>query len=1105
MNLILSYRLLLAGLVLAMGVPLVTHAQTYTRTEVMTYHDNTTKWVLGQIAQVTCVAPTSALPAGCGASGTIMSETTYDPTYALPLTSRSFGKLQQTLTYDTTSIVASGQLGTLRTVADGNNNITTLSNWKRRIPQTIQYPATPESPSGATEMATVNDNGWITSTVDENGHKTCYDYDPMGRVSKIIYPSNAKIYPEICNEFPWNATTQVFEPVAVVEYGVPAGHWRQTITTGNAKKISYYDAMWRPLVTKELDATNATTETLTKRFQRFAYDHEGRATFASYPGLTDALTTGVWTDYDALGRTTLVSQDSELGLLTTTTEYLTGFKTRVTSPKGQPGNVAWQITTSYLAYDQPTYDRPVTITHPGGAFTDITRDVFGKPTVLKRRNANSSLSLARNYSYYWSQELCKTEEPETVATLMGYDAAGNLAWSAAGLPAGTACDSSGAAASIVARKAVRTFDARNRIKTLSFPDTKGNQTWTYAPNGLVAQISTINPKVTNPIVNTYNYNKRRLLTSETVNIAGGPFTQSYTYNANGHLLTQTYANTTAVSYAPNALGQPTQVGTYATGVSYYPNGAIKQFTYGNGIVHTMTQNARQLPSRSTDCTLAGSCAAANQRLDLGYTFDKHANVSAITDYTSGARQTRGMTYDNLDRLTQTTSAMFGTASYGYDVLDNLTRVTVGASAQVAARDHFYCYDATSRQLTFIRTSSCSGAAVTTLGYDPQGNVDYKNNADYVFDYGNRLRSAPGEWYAYDGHGRRVLSCTPAACDYQQYASNGQLSFHRDNRKGLDYVNLYMGGSLVAIREQPTAGGGAVAKYQHTDALGTPIATTASSGAFIEKSEYEPYGKLVNRPLTDGPGFTGHVQDAATGLTYMQQRYYDPAIGRFLSVDPVTANARTGANFNRYWYAGNNPYKFMDPDGRYNCEAASGQCEQTERAMRMIRKAQMYATGPGRVVLNNIVTLLGKKNDGNGVVIRSTSNPADAGSWTNLAKGGILRVNFDSLNSSYGSLGAKAQDFMVASTIAHEGWHGSWTKLAFSTGIYEPWSRAYAKNDERRASISEGVLAQALQFDHPQGFWTRNGGFDQQKIDAQAQASVDSYCAASARSGLSCSN
>lgn len=48
---------------------------------------------------------------------------------------------------------------------------------------------------------------------------------------------------------------------------------------------------------------------------------------------------------------------------------------------------------------------------------------------------------------------------------------------------------------------------------------------------------------------------------------------------------------------------------------------------------------------------------------------------------------------------------------------------------------------------------------------------------------------------------------------------------------------------------------------------------------------------------------------------MQQRYYDPEIGRFLSADPVTANSSPVASFARYSYAQNNPYRFTDPDGR----------------------------------------------------------------------------------------------------------------------------------------------------------------------------------------------
>jgi RHS repeat-associated protein len=84
---------------------------------------------------------------------------------------------------------------------------------------------------------------------------------------------------------------------------------------------------------------------------------------------------------------------------------------------------------------------------------------------------------------------------------------------------------------------------------------------------------------------------------------------------------------------------------------------------------------------------------------------------------------------------------------------------------------------------------------------------------------------------------------------------------------------------------------------------------------IETTEYEPYGAQVAGPVKDGPGFTGHVQDVATGLTYMQQRYYDPTVGLFLSVDPVMAYSEPVGMFNRYRYANNNPYRFTDPDGR----------------------------------------------------------------------------------------------------------------------------------------------------------------------------------------------
>src|SRR5690606_23640290 len=124
--------------------------------------------------------------------------------------------------------------------------------------------------------------------------------------------------------------------------------------------------------------------------------------------------------------------------------------------------------------------------------------------------------------------------------------------------------------------------------------------------------------------------------------------------------------------------------------------------------------------------------------------------------------------------------------------------------------------------------------------------------------------------------------------YSLYSAAGQLVFGQNNRDTTQHWYISLNGSLVAIRERNYNTNVYTTTYQHTDALGSPVAVNNASRTVIQRSEYEPYGKLVNRAMEDGPGYTGHMSDAATGLVYMQQRYYDPGIGRFLSRDAVTA-------------------------------------------------------------------------------------------------------------------------------------------------------------------------------------------------------------------------
>ncbi|SFK43357.1 RHS repeat domain-containing protein [Lysobacter sp. cf310] len=537
--------------------------------------------------------------------------------------------------------------------------------------------------------------------------------------------------------------------------------------------------------------------------------------------------------------------------------------------------------------------------------------------------------LARRYVYDQYQQLCKIIEPETGATVMAYDAAGNLAWSAAGLDLPDPNNCNQAEAEQSGRRALRSYDERNRLATLAFPDGRGDQTWAYTPDGLAREVTTRNDgDGQGTVVNTYAYNKRRMPTAETMARPGSySWSASYGYDSYGNRNRVVIPDGQPISYANNALGQAVSVGsnwgTLADNVSYYPNGAIKRFVYGNGVVHTMAQNARQLPARVTDSGV----------FDQTYAYDGNGNTTAIRDVNAAAglySGNRDMVYDNRDRLVQAHLHWLTVRGFGYDALDNI-RYKSNFNGATTVTDYYWYNE--KNQVTNFRNDA--GATTLGLGYDPQGNLNNKNGQEYDFDYGNRLRRVAGkEVYRYDAHGRRVsVTGRPdTTSTLSFYNVDGQLLYREEHHEGeaqndshpeLNVPHVYLGGSLLALVEWSRATGVGQLKYQHTDALSSPIAVTDTAGAVIDRTHWEPYGGAINKPAYNGVGYAGHVMDGATGLTYMQQRYYDQNVGRFLSVDPVTVADEGPLHFNRYAYAYNNPYSFTDPDGRCPACAVGG--------------------------------------------------------------------------------------------------------------------------------------------------------------------------------------
>ena len=803
---------------------------------------------------------TSLWVLGQAASRTIAGVETFSasfkPDTALPVASTRFGKPQASYEFASD--------GTLSKVIDPLNHATVYSGYVRGLPGLITYA------DGTSIRAEIENIGVIKSVTNEAAAKWMYTYDSMGRIASATRPGG------------YNTKFFSFTRIPAPEYGIEANHWRQTITQGTAVTQNFFDARWRKRMTLTFDSANPGA---TQRMQSFAYDAYNRTTFASYParsiGSIASVVPGTTTTYEPLGRVEKVIADSELGPLVTVYEYLDNFRKQVTNPR------RFVTTTAFQVFDEPEEGSIVSVDAPEDLHLTIGRDALGTPLSITRSGKflGATVSATRSYVYDTYHQLCKTVEPETGATVQQLDAANNLSWRATGLalPSLSSCDRG----SVPGNKIVAyTYDERNRLIGTGFGDGSPSIGRAYTRDGAPLTI------VSNGSTWTYDYDAGGMLVQETLTF-GPAYTIRRAYSGNAHLSQLTYPDGAVVSLSPNGLGEATRVGGYATGVTYHPNGAVAGYTLGNGVVHALTQNARGLPEINSDGGV----------IQDRYSYDAVGNITAIEDLQQGISG-RTMAYDGLDRLKVANShGVWGNATYDYDPLGNIRSSTIGS------RNSTYSYNA-SNLLSSIATNGSN----TWYAYDAQGNVTLRGFRTFLFDIGNRMVRADGvATYSYDGSGRRTsINSVDGTYQIQMYSQEGQLLFGtRQNGMSWSSVRtIYLGGKVIA--ETDSVNG---TTYLHTDGLGTPVAASNSASALISRTRYEPYGYTPPGTFPSRIGFTGHVNDQSTGLVYMQQRYFDPSAGRFVSVDQVSTDPQTGDLFNRYEYAHSNPYKYADPDGR----------------------------------------------------------------------------------------------------------------------------------------------------------------------------------------------
>jgi len=297
--------------------------------------------------------------------------------------------------------------------------------------------------------------------------------------------------------------------------------------------------------------------------------------------------------------------------------------------------------------------------------------------------------------------------------------------------------------------------------------------------------------------------------------------------------------------------------------------------------------------------------------------------STLTDSLGNLREkklgsrTVTLTYDSArNRLSQSVdTGASGTRTVAYDHRGNVT--TLGTLA--------FVYDKSDQPTAVTGTANGVGAANGTYRYDGNPCIlricRHRNWTNFVHFL----------WRFYCVNAnctKRVKSIINGQTIYNVYDASGALVQIDKATDGevTDYVTGPTG-TLARITND-------VVTYLHPDHLGSAQAGTRANGTVAWREQYTPFGEQLQNPAANDNlgGFTGHIKDSATGLNpcifpsencTVQARYYDPVIGRFLSIDPMTMldMDMNPDYFNRYSYSANDPINRTDPSGESWVHAA----------------------------------------------------------------------------------------------------------------------------------------------------------------------------------------
>ena len=325
-----------------------------------------------------------------------------------------------------------------------------------------------------------------------------------------------------------------------------------------------------------------------------------------------------------------------------------------------------------------------------------------------------------------------------------------------------------------------------------------------------------------------------------------------------------------------------------------------------------------------------------------YTYDDNGNITRIVyiDYTNDTTKNVYYVYDSMGQLTRENNQLLGkTYTYAYDNAGNILSkkeysYTTGLLG-TAVNTYTYTYG------TDDKVISINGNSIT---YDAIGNpLSYYNGYQFTWQKGRQLSSATrgsnSISYKYNSDGIRIEKTVDGKL--HEYFLDGTTILREvvytggTSNTGIEKDILYYydaSGFISSATVYTLSNNSLTGTYTYlyrTNIQGDVVGVYSTDGTLLVSYVYDAWGNFQEITHTSSQDtaiasslpfrYRSYYYDTELGLYYLNTRYYDSNIGRFINADDISYLGANGdlQGFNLYAYCSNNPVMGYDPMGTWN--------------------------------------------------------------------------------------------------------------------------------------------------------------------------------------------